>query len=364
MTADTWSALTWDVARAGGLMAYALLTLSVALGLALSMRWQRPHWPRLITNELHNFVAGLALVFMAIHGVGLLLDPFMRFGWAEVLVPLVSHYRSLWVATGIVALYLAVAVWVSSQLRPRIGHALWRRLHALTFAVYALATVHGLATGTDTRQPWALGLYACGLLVVGGLLCYRLLVPIGARGRTYPNLAGLVAVLLIGVAVWTARGPARPGWNAVANAGQGAGGRGSSAVPRNGAGAVDAFGAVFTVTVRGALVQSAPDANGGVTVALDTPLGGGPAGLFHLLLQGTPNAAGGVTVSGGRMALTGIGGAPRYEGTLQGVSGDGASLGLRAVLRGPGGRALTVSGALQVAADAQVTGVLRGTPAT
>jgi len=26
-------------------MAYVLLTLSVALGLALSARWQRPRWP-------------------------------------------------------------------------------------------------------------------------------------------------------------------------------------------------------------------------------------------------------------------------------------------------------------------------------
>jgi len=45
MSASTWSAVTWDVARAGGLMAYVLLTLSVALGLALSARWQRPRWP-------------------------------------------------------------------------------------------------------------------------------------------------------------------------------------------------------------------------------------------------------------------------------------------------------------------------------
>ena len=61
MSASAWSQVTWDVARAGGLMAYVLLSLSVALGLALSLRWQRPRWPRLITNDMHNFVAGLTL---------------------------------------------------------------------------------------------------------------------------------------------------------------------------------------------------------------------------------------------------------------------------------------------------------------
>ncbi len=68
MSESTWSAVTWDIARAGGLTAYALLALSVALGLALSLRWQRPQWPRLITNELHDFLTGLALIFMVVHG--------------------------------------------------------------------------------------------------------------------------------------------------------------------------------------------------------------------------------------------------------------------------------------------------------
>jgi hypothetical protein len=125
-----------------------------------------------------------------VHGLAAWLDPFMRFGWAEVLVPLASHYRPLWMALGIVAGYLALAVWLSTALRPRMGYAWWRRLHGLAFAVYALATIHGLATGSDTQSAWALGIYAGSVLLVGGLLGYRLLTPIGARGRTNPNLPG------------------------------------------------------------------------------------------------------------------------------------------------------------------------------
>ncbi len=65
--AQLWQQVTWDTARAGGMVAYCLLTLSVALGLALSMRWQRPRWPRLFTNEMHGFLALLSLVFIAVH---------------------------------------------------------------------------------------------------------------------------------------------------------------------------------------------------------------------------------------------------------------------------------------------------------
>ena len=86
-------------------------------------------------------------------------EPFTHVGWRDVLVPLATWYRPLWMAAGIVGLYLMLAVWVSTQLRPRSGYT-WRQLHALTFAVYLLSTLHGLGVGTDTRQPRALALYA------------------------------------------------------------------------------------------------------------------------------------------------------------------------------------------------------------
>jgi len=69
-----------------------------------------------------------------------------------VFIPLAASYRPLWLALGIVGLYLMLAVWLSTQMRAHIGYAWWRRLHTLAFAVYLLTTVHGSGTGTDTRQ--------------------------------------------------------------------------------------------------------------------------------------------------------------------------------------------------------------------
>ncbi|HEY7832166.1 MAG TPA: ferric reductase-like transmembrane domain-containing protein [Ktedonobacterales bacterium] len=185
-----WEAVTWDVARAGGFTAYALLTLAVVEGLALSLRWQTNRWPRIINAELHNFLTLLAVIFTGIHILAVTIDPYTAFGLNEILVPLASHYRPLWMAFGIVALYLGLAIGLSTWLRPRIGYALWRRLHVLTLVLYGLVTVHGIFTGTDTQTWWAVGIYAASLVAVGIPLAYRL-APQPPAPVKHPSNAGV-----------------------------------------------------------------------------------------------------------------------------------------------------------------------------
>lgn len=217
MSSSLWSAVTWDVARTGGIVAYILLTLSVVLGLALSMRWQRPQWPRLITNEMHTYLTLLSLVFIAVHVLAVWIDPFTRFSWRDVFIPFATSYHTVWMAAGIVGTYLMLAIWISSQLRSRIGYAWWRRLHTMTFVVYLFSTVHGLGIGTDSKQAWALTLYAGSILVIGALMIRRLLTPIGTRGQSHPRLATLTAAIVLGSLLWAITGPAHAGWSALAN---------------------------------------------------------------------------------------------------------------------------------------------------
>jgi hypothetical protein len=174
MSATAWQALTWEIARVGGFVAYGLVLSSVVLGLVLSLGWRSARYPRFVTTELHRFVTLLGVVFIAVHSIAVFVDPFIRFTPAEVLVPLLSHYRPIWVAMGITAGYLALAVYLSERVRFRIGYAAWRRLHYLAFLVFVLATLHGLATGSDTRTPWAIAIYGGGVIVVGALLAARL----------------------------------------------------------------------------------------------------------------------------------------------------------------------------------------------
>src|SRR5437870_1634565 len=181
-----WETVTWDVARAGGFTAYVLLTLAVVVGLALSTQIQSPsRWPRLLNSELHNFLTLLSTIFLGVHVLTVWVDPFTHFGWNEILIPLTSHYRAVWMALGIVALYLGIAIGISTWLRPHIGYRWWRRLHVLTLGIFALATIHGLGTGSDTQTWWALGIYLGSSILVGSLLCRRVLSAIGKRKHAF-----------------------------------------------------------------------------------------------------------------------------------------------------------------------------------
>ena len=171
---QVWESVTWVVARAGGFTAYGLLTFAVVLGLALSLHWQSTRWPRLINNELHNYVTLLGLVFLVIHVAAVWIDPFTQFSALAVFVPFMSSYRTLWMGLGIVALYLGLAVGISTLLRSRIGYRAWRQFHLLTVVLYALATVHGIYTGSDTQNWWALGIYIISVGLVGTLLVLRI----------------------------------------------------------------------------------------------------------------------------------------------------------------------------------------------
>src|SRR5438067_4716432 len=170
-----WQSITWDIARAGGFTTYILLTLAVIVGLALSTQIQSPsRWPRLLNSELHNFLTLLSTIFLVVHILAVLLDPFTHFGLNEILIPLASSYRPIWMALGIVGLYLGIAIGISTLLRPHIGYKQWRSLHVLTLGVFALATIHGIGTGSDTQTQWALGIYLVSSILVGSLLCRRL----------------------------------------------------------------------------------------------------------------------------------------------------------------------------------------------
>ena len=114
-------------------------------------------------------------------------------------------------------------MWASAKVQRWIGYAWWRRLHMLTFLVWLLSTVHGIATGTDTKQLWALATYAAGTLAVVVPLGLRLLAPRGTKARRRPLLAAVSVAVVAALAAFTLQGPLRPGWNRIANNGKGSG---------------------------------------------------------------------------------------------------------------------------------------------
>jgi predicted ferric reductase len=141
--------LWWYIARSGGIVAWALLAGSVLWGLALSTKVlrgkPRPNW----ILDLHRFLGGLALLFTGIHVGALILDSYVHFGPAEILVPLASAWHPVAVAWGVVAMYLLIAVELTSLARKRISKRAWRLTHYFSFPLFMLTTAHALSAGTD-----------------------------------------------------------------------------------------------------------------------------------------------------------------------------------------------------------------------
>lgn len=90
---------------------------------------------------------------------GLLVDPFMPFGPAEILVPGAASYRPAATAFGVIAMYATVVVLVTSWIRKRIGATWWRRMHLLAAPAFVLSLAHGIFSGSDTTRTWMWRMY-------------------------------------------------------------------------------------------------------------------------------------------------------------------------------------------------------------
>lgn len=183
MAAEVTTKLWWYVARASGLVAWALVVASVVWGLWLAGRVTRKLPPPAWTLDLHRFLGGLTVSFVVVHVIALVADTYVHFGWSELFVPLASKWRPWPVAFGIVALYLLLAVEITSLLMRHLPRRLWRFVHLGSFALAFLGTVHGLTAGADATQPavrWAV-VGACALVATA--LTIRLLLPLARAQR-------------------------------------------------------------------------------------------------------------------------------------------------------------------------------------
>lgn len=167
----------WLLARTTGLTSYALLTSSVIAGLVLKSRpFGRAIKPAYAT-ELHRTLALLSLIALALHALALVLDRSIDIGPGALFVPGLAPYRPLWTGIGVLAGELAVLIYASFSLRRLIGVRNWRRLHYLTYLTFAGATAHGVMAGSDSGQPWAVGLYLGAVGAVAAATAWRLVIP-------------------------------------------------------------------------------------------------------------------------------------------------------------------------------------------
>jgi ferredoxin-NADP reductase len=104
--------------------------------------------------DLHQQTALIGLVAIAVHGITLLGDAFMRPGLVGIAVPFVIDHKPLWTGLGVIGGWLAALLGLTYWLRDRIGPARWRALHRATILAYVLSVAHTLGAGTDATEGW------------------------------------------------------------------------------------------------------------------------------------------------------------------------------------------------------------------
>ena len=145
----------WLASRASGLVALALITISVGLGLTMAGRIMRKPGRARVLAAIHEQTALAGLVAIAVHGITLLGDAFLRPGIAGITIPGAIDYRPLWTGLGIAGGYLAAALGLSFYIRKSIGPKLWRRAHRLTIIVYLLGGRPHARRGHRREHPVA-----------------------------------------------------------------------------------------------------------------------------------------------------------------------------------------------------------------
>jgi predicted ferric reductase len=166
--------LFWYVARASGIVSWALLAASVVWGLWLSGRVRplgaRPAW----ILDLHRFLGGLATIFVGVHVLAIVADSYTKFGLTDVLVPFAASWHPLAVAWGVVAFYVLLAVELTSLARRRLPKRFWRLIHTASLPLWVFATIHYLSAGTDASNPMSLAAIGVATGVIGVLFQRRM----------------------------------------------------------------------------------------------------------------------------------------------------------------------------------------------
>ena len=185
MTEQFW----WYVTRASGMVAAVLLVLTLIWGLLITTKLiDRKGLPAWLT-DLHRYLGGLSVLFIAVHLVSLVLDSYVSFSWADLFVPFASSWKAGPVAWGIGAFWGLVVVEGTSLAQRRMARGTWRRLHFLSYPVALMTALHAAQAGTDAANPVFRVVSIVLIGVLSALTVFRILYTPPKRS-VLPRVAG------------------------------------------------------------------------------------------------------------------------------------------------------------------------------
>lgn len=180
----------WYLGRSTGVVSLVLLTLVVALGIATRSGRPLPGLPRFAVTAVHRSASLVAVVFLAVHVLTLLLDPYAGLSLVSLVVPFTAAAQPFWYGLGAVALDLVLALVATSLLRQRIGPRVWRGIHWAAYASWPVALAHGLGSGSDAATGWMLTITGVCVAAVLAAVAWR----VSERFAEVPDLAPVSVV--------------------------------------------------------------------------------------------------------------------------------------------------------------------------
>jgi predicted ferric reductase len=155
--------LSWlDISSTLGLIATAVLTFNLLLGILLSTAYRRsslwkrmPGWLKKVSiDDLHNWTAYVALALALAHPLLLLPDAASKFRLKDILFPVNAPHQAAWAVLGALALYALIVVVITTQkrIKNRLGFRSWKNIHLISYGTALLFIVHGLVMDPELKD--------------------------------------------------------------------------------------------------------------------------------------------------------------------------------------------------------------------
>jgi methionine sulfoxide reductase heme-binding subunit len=178
----TLTSALWDLGRGTGVVALAMFTISLVLGIVARSGRHVPGLGRFGISDLHRTAALTGTGLIVVHVGSLLFDPYAQLTVVDLVFPFLAAYRPLWLGMGTLAVDLLVVVTIASLLRQRVGPKMFRTVHWATYALWPLALLHALGGGTNATAPWFRGFAVACVAAVIAAVGWRLAPSFAGRG--------------------------------------------------------------------------------------------------------------------------------------------------------------------------------------
>lgn len=165
----------WYLSRASGMVAWIVLGITCLWGILLVTRMLKPADRPAWLLDLHRYLGVLSLVTTAAHMAALVGDNYVYFGWRELFVPQASPWNTVAISWGVIAFYLLVVIQVSSWTMKWLPRRLWHAVHLLSYALFAMVTVHGFMAGSDSTNIVFFAVACGGIAILTFALVARVL---------------------------------------------------------------------------------------------------------------------------------------------------------------------------------------------